>query len=321
MASETPPATTPPSRMRRVLIIAVPVAGLIGTMTALIVTLDVRASLAAIAVADPRWVAAAVGLTLLLTGLSAVRLSLFARAGGYPRSLRRCWSAAMASTTLNAVLPSRSGDMVKAVFLADRRDEVSSLIGVVLLERVLDVLVLASVAAAAALWMGLYLVALVAGLIGCATVGALVLLRFAHALPIVGDRLEKLGRATRAAVSKPRYLAGGVGLAIGCWSIILAIIACLLEAVDTDVPVGIVAASGPLAILVGLLPVSISGMGTRDAALVLLVGDYAEPERVLAAGLMYTALAYWMVALLGLAALGREALRKVRSAVKSGRGG
>jgi hypothetical protein len=91
------------------------------------------------------------------------------------------------------------------------------------------------------------------------------------------------------------------------------ILTCVLRAVGQgDVPLVQIVANVPLAILAGIVPISISGIGTRDGVLVMLLAEYAEPSGVLAAAFLYTALVYWFLAGIGLVALGSEALQAVR---------
>jgi uncharacterized membrane protein YbhN (UPF0104 family) len=61
-----------------------------------------------------------------------------------------------------------------------------------------------------------------------------------------------------------------------------------------------------LAILAGLVPVTLAGIGTRDAALIYLFRDYLTPEGGAALGLLCT-LRYLMPAIAGLPHLGRMA--------------
>ena len=301
-------------RLRRALPIALPVGGFALAVTVLAAVLDLEAALSTVARADLRWLAAAAGLALLLTLVSALRLSLILRAAGERRPLRRCWSAVMASLTLNAVTPGRGGDLIKGIFLIDQQGQLGKLLGATLLERIIDVLTLCALAMTGALALKLYGHALIAGLVSFGCLAALASLRFSHRIPMLGRKLETLGHATRAIFARPVYLLAAVGVAGLFWLTVLSLFRCLLLAVAAQVPFGAVAAATPLAILVGILPLSISGIGTRDAALVLLLRDFAPPEAALAAGLLYTAIGVWFLALIGLVGLGRETLRTVRAA-------
>ena len=70
--------------------------------------------------------------------------------------------------------------------------------------------------------------------------------------------------------------------------------------VGLDAPYAFIASAMPVAIFVGLLPVTLGGMGTRDAAMLVLFADYGDPAQILAAGLLYSLLSYWVLGVLGL---------------------
>ena len=301
----------------RFLLLIAPVAGFVAAVATLASVVDFRKAFAAAAHADLAWLGVAVGLAIVSTGIASIRLWLFLRAGGQPCRLRRCWSAVMAALTLNAVLPSRGGDMVKAVFLCDQRQNAVPLLGVIVLERVVDVFVLAALAVAAALaerW-------LTAGLLGLAAmlvpIAALVLLRFLDRLPFTPRKLLRLSEGIRSAIAHPRYSLAAVSVAVMAWINVSLIMVALMQAVDAALPLWRVMAATPLAILVGVLPLSISGIGTRDGVLVLLLSPYAADQRVLAGGLLYTVVGYWLLAALGVASLGLETIRKVSAAAKA----
>ncbi|MCC5785319.1 MAG: flippase-like domain-containing protein [Phycisphaerales bacterium] len=305
---ETGPA--PGAKRGRTLKLAIPFVGLVVVLAVLVSVIDIREALRAIAEAELPWVAFAAGLALVLVMVSALRLRIFCLAAGERVGYRRCWSAVMASLTLNAVLPGRGGDFVKAYFLADRKGQGAVLLGVTLLERVVDVLVLAVLALIGALHAEMHGAAAAAAIVACLPIGAFLALGFAHRVPVVGAKLQRLGVAARGAAKRPGLLAGATLLATVFWGIVVLIVWSLLRAVGAGVPIDATAGATPLAVLVGVLPLTISGIGTRDGMLVLLLRDYAPGELVFAAGLLYTAISYWMLAALGLALLGRETLRK-----------
>ncbi|MGC9329636.1 MAG: lysylphosphatidylglycerol synthase transmembrane domain-containing protein, partial [Candidatus Hinthialibacter sp.] len=96
---------------------------------------------------------------------------------------------------------------------------------------------------------------------------------------------------------------------------------CCYKAFQADVPIFYIAAALPIAIFIGLIPVTISGMGTRDSAMIFLFQQYAPYETNLAVGILYSIFGYWLLAVLGIpfmkSALGgsiknihREAIRR-----------
>jgi len=73
----------------------------------------------------------------------------------------------------------------------------------------------------------------------------------------------------------------------------------LLLAVGVDISIIVAYGLLPLAIFVGLLPVTVSGMGTRDTAFILLFSPFAPTEVMVLYGLLFS-LRYILPALLGL---------------------
>ena len=56
----------------------------------------------------------------------------------------------------------------------------------------------------------------------------------------------------------------------------------------------------PVLSLLDLLPISISGIGTRDVALIFLFGlKGISPEQAVAFSLLYLFMSYWLIALIG----------------------
>jgi uncharacterized protein (TIRG00374 family) len=74
----------------------------------------------------------------------------------------------------------------------------------------------------------------------------------------------------------------------------------LYSAVEQQVPIIFSIAVVPIAILVGMLPVTIAGMGTRDLAIVKLFSGYASTSASISIGVLFFLLRYLVLALIGL---------------------
>jgi uncharacterized membrane protein YbhN (UPF0104 family) len=125
-------------------------------------------------------------------------------------------------------------------------------------------------------------------------------------------RIDELFSAYEALWRAPsRLLAlGVVSLAIRLATV--AVTHSLLVAVGAHVRLLDTAMLWPVATLVGIAPLTLAGMGTRDAAFIHLLagrGDHAEPAQVLAATMGYSAVAIAAFALIGLPFMIRETLR------------
>ena len=74
----------------------------------------------------------------------------------------------------------------------------------------------------------------------------------------------------------------------------------LFLALGVNISLFYIAAAFPLAIFVGLIPITIAGMGTRDSAIIYLFSAWAGSSVCLGVGFLYSFFAYWFLALLGL---------------------
>ena len=296
---------------------AVPFVGLVGAIFVLSWTVDFAAAGAALVSAEPRWLAACAGLALTATVIVGFKLWAVVRIVGVRRSFRETWSAVVAGLTLNAVLPGRGGDLVRAVFLSRDPKTLPVLLGAVLYERIVDVGTLGGLVLLTGIQYDV--VTFVAFAVVAASVGGGGLLAIlGPRSPIRPDLGERLSRAAALAIQRPFWSGTAIVLSLLAWLNNALLMVCALHAVGSPVPVldGVRAAS--IGIMAGIVPVTISGIGTRDAAFIWALGGSVPSEQAAAAGLLYTAFIYWFLALLGTLALGSQTLRAVRTQVRAG---
>ena len=85
----------------------------------------------------------------------------------------------------------------------------------------------------------------------------------------------------------------------------------LLVSVGADIRAVQTLTLWPAAMLVGVAPLTLGGMGTRDAAFLALLaahGTHVDPSTVLVATVGYSAVATWSFAVIGLPWMIRETL-------------
>jgi len=73
----------------------------------------------------------------------------------------------------------------------------------------------------------------------------------------------------------------------------------LLKALDDTISITYALAVTPPSIFVGLVPVSLWGVGTRDGALAYFLEGITVAEIAISAGFLYTALVYWFLGIIG----------------------
>jgi len=263
--------------VRRLLPAAVSAAAL----TAIYWRLDWSEFAGAVAAAQWGWLTAGLLLVVPTTLIAAWRFTLLVPGGAV--RLAESLKLTLAASVLNLALPSKMGDLTKAWF-ASRRGYMSAggALGVVLFEKAADLMALIALCLAGVLaarrsapgWASVVLgPALAAG------VAVMVSRRLSSA--VHGRAPAVLGRLIEAWRSVQARMAGDLA---------------------ASPPLTATLAPAALAILAGLVPVTLAGIGTRDAALVYLFRDYLTQEGGAALGLLCT-LRYLMPAVAGLAIL------------------
>ena len=239
----------------------------------------------------------ALGIVLFNLCLAAARWALIVRAMSYPLRVGRAFGVILATRPFDLFVPSRGNDFLRFLGVRDIVPPMEAS-GSVLAQRVIDVQsiciygLLGSVVAEAWGWTALLGVGLVAGW------GVVALLfwqreRFV-ALPLVRrfeGKWRKLFLAFAALRDRPGHLLGVIALSMIAWFQALLIIWILSAATNADLAFGSILAYWPLSIFVGMLPLTVAGMGTRDAAFLGLVNASAAAP-VSAASLVAVTLGY-----------------------------
>ena len=88
----------------------------------------------------------------------------------------------------------------------------------------------------------------------------------------VADKAGRLVLPLRALVGSPAHGAGVVVTSLLSWAMAIGIVQTLFEATGADVPALGTVALWPLAVFAGMFPLTVAGMGTRDAAFVYALG-------------------------------------------------
>jgi uncharacterized membrane protein YbhN (UPF0104 family) len=271
--------------------------------------------------ANPSWVGIAFVVASVCVLLGTERWRLVLAAMGYRVSFRRALEAVLATWPLALVTPSRANDLLRALAVRDVVP-VAAGTGSVLAEKVIDLFVLLIYAAAGAASQGLW--AWAAGTTALAVVEVagvwLVAARrsWLERLPLLRGRsqnIEQLFGAYVALRGAPGKIVGLVAISLVIRVLTVCVTHALLVSVGADVSLFDTTTLWPVAILVGLAPVTLAGIGTRDATFIQLLaerGAHAEPAQVLAATVGYSAVAIASFAVVGLPFMIREMNRMRR---------
>jgi uncharacterized membrane protein YbhN (UPF0104 family) len=262
--------------------------------------------------ARPLPLALGIALTVSFPWLSAWRWRAMMRALGHDLSFVTAFRLIMACWPLSTFTPSKGSDLAKAYFLRGRIP-VGLVLSSVLVERWLDVVTLLVFCLAGAIGFGWTELALpAAGLLAVSLAAVPILFASRRLVPAkLRPKADRLLEAWRQLARRPGLLALVLSLTVANWLASVVQTWLFYQALGAAVPFPRLLAALPAAIFVGLLPVTVMGMGTRDAALIGLMAGDAPRAVSLGVGLLYSLCGYWLPGLAGLPFL-RQALRRPR---------
>ena len=256
--------------------------------------IDVEEAVDVIAGANPAWLLAIVGVVAVQAILRAWRWSILipARDDGSRASALRLLPPMLVGYLGNAVLPARLGEPMRAV-IASRREGIGTTeaLGSVLVERLVDIAVLAMVGFAAALivggpaWtiqlLGLAAAVGVAGMIVLLTFGLQPLLRLADRIgllkrPNVRDITARFV-ATLGGQSRRRALLAAAAISVAAWILDAGSFWLAALAVGVDLPYLAAAVVTGVAVLGTAVPSAPGYVGTFELAAAGTAGALGVP--------------------------------------------
>lgn len=271
--------------------------------------------------ASPGLTALAVLITLAGIALSVFRWQIVLGAMGYRVSYWRGLDSIMSTYPLTVVTPSRGNDFLRAFALRDLVP-VYAATSATLAERAVDLWGLLLLAGIGAAVHGLWVWA--AAMFGIALAELVVVVALLRArgwltsLPLLrrrADKLDQLFRAFHALAERPKLLVLLLMVSLVIRVGVIGIGHTLLLAAGAELGFLDTLATFPIAVVIGLAPVTLAGMGTRDAAFVYLVrtslGAGIPDATLLAATIGYSAIAFWGMALVGVPFMLRRLVRPV----------
>ena len=276
--------------------------------------IDLRALAGVFVNIHPWYFALAMSVFLLQFFVTALRWRVML-VGIHPMTVWGAFKMVMAGKALNAIAPSKLGEMSKAYFLKkEGATELAPALSAVVLEKVLDMAGLCAVLLIGAIfwrdtgnptWW-------VAMLIGAGFILATAVLLVVPLEPLgrlftrLHPKLEKVAKLLRGWddvlrrwKEHPAAFVSILLLSVLLWSVHVLQLYLFFPSLRQTVPVAFTVANIPLAIFVGLLPLTFAGMGTRDAAFIFLFSPYASAAAMAGVGLL-ASMRYWVDTLVGI---------------------
>ncbi|HEY8090147.1 MAG TPA: lysylphosphatidylglycerol synthase transmembrane domain-containing protein [Polyangiaceae bacterium] len=273
--------------------------------------------IAAIRGARPAWVGVAFAASSTCVLLGVVRWQQVLRAMGYSLGFRRGLVVVLATWPLAVVTPSRANDLLRPLAVRSVVPLAAGT-GSVVAEKAIDLFVLLAIAAVGTVVRGFWTwTAVIAAVMGLeVTTVTLVVMRrrWLARLPFLRGRagsIEALFGAFVALGRAPARLASTAVVSLLIRLLTVVVTHALLVAVGAGVQWFDTLTLWPAAMLVGVVPLTLGGLGARDAAFLVLLGERGGSvgtAAVLAATMGYSAVSIWSFAIIGLPFMVRETL-------------
>ncbi len=237
--------------------------------------------------------------------ITAKRWQTILKTIGYNFQYKECFNLIMAAFPLTSITPSKSGDIIKAYYLKDKIPA-SKTVGSVITERMFDVLTLVLFSLIGMTFCEKYELAFIALIILICIIAIFLLM---HAdlnfrLQIKSswnEKIQNLILSTKLLTKdNKKVFLFILSYSILIWFISIVQTVMFFYALGINVPLLFTIANIPIAIFIGLVPVTLGGMGTRDAAIIFLFSEYAMPSELLGVGILFSVFRYWLISLIGI---------------------
>ncbi len=268
----------------------------------LIMSVDAEVAIEALKGANWWYIVAAALVTLMFPLLCAIRWNLIVLQMGRNLGVWESFKIVMAAWPLGTITPAKSGDLIKVLFLK-KILPYSKTTGVILAERLMDVVSLCVYSVIGGILYGFEQAVLFSGtiLVGVAVFFVLSTSSMIKYVPQKWRTLVEnvLDASKRMCLHWRTFILIAIVSLFNWYLSFFQVWLCYL-AFHVSVPMSFTIGAFPLCIFIGLIPVTISGMGTRDSAIIYLFKDYAPYEINLAVGLFYSLFGYWILSLMGI---------------------
>ena len=227
--------------------------------------------------------------------IKSKRWQMLLEAMNHKVSFKDSFYATMMAMPLLAVTPSKMGDLVKAYYHR-KTVPVSESVGAVITEKLFDLMVLLLFCLLWVYFVGqVYLIAVLG--VGIIMVLGLII---AYKFDFKIDLLNRLLKSLKVLMKDKINFAKVFLITLVFWSVLSLQFIFVFAALGIEVPYLIIVGGIAVSILVGMIPVTLAGMGTRDSAIIFIFLNYADPSHLLGVGLLFSFLRYWLPALIGL---------------------
>ena len=240
----------------------------------------------------------AFGLSCSQIIVATLRFYLFLKSTNNQYTFRICLKAVCNAIMYNCFLPSKAGDFLKVIVLTKNNKRRIDLSYVVLCERIIDIFSLVLIALIGLIIAQRYYLFIF-------TLGSLVIFIVLSTTIFYFSKNWKIERFIKplrvSCIEIRRNIQFSFLALLTCllfWSINITIISTLFLSAGLKLSLNQILSYWPISIIIGLLPISISGFGSRDITFISFINMPELSESVLTATFLYTANLYWLLGII-----------------------
>jgi len=234
--------------------------------------------------------------------LGVKRWQIILNAMDYSIPYRKCFTIVMGALPLTSITPSKSGDVIKAYYLKDEIP-ISKTIGSVLTERVFDIFTLVLFSLIGMVFCQKFEYAGIA-LVALLCIAAIFFIPHVHFNVLKEDswtnKFHNIILSMKTLTKDKKAFSSVMLYSLLNWFLSIIQTVIFFYAIGVKIPLLFTIANIPIAIFIGFIPVTLGGMGTRDAAIIFLFFAYATPSELLGVGILFSVFRYWFLSLLGI---------------------
>jgi len=242
-----------------------------------------------------------IGLVLLVPIISSKKWQSILSIMDYQISFKKSFYIIMGTLPFSVITPARSGDLIRSYYLKNKIP-ISRTIGAVFAERIIDILILAIFSLIGGLFFKNSLFIFIPIFIFLSIGISFFIIRKIKFLFNLKwqKKINEFLYISKIFFKTPKKTLPIIFYSTILWLTIILEAKLLFLALGINIPIVYIFAAFPLSIFIGLIPIALAGMGTRDSAIIYFFAHLASPSTCLAMGLLYSFFGYFLLALLGL---------------------
>lgn len=286
------------SILKTILIIAITLA----IFYALFTKIDFISVVDVLVHSNPLYLLLALVLLIIYIPILVKRWQIILKTMGYKIQYKECFHLILGALPLTSITPSKSGDVIKAYYLKGTIP-MSKTVGSVLTERILDVFSLVLFSLIGMLFYQRFELVSIALVILISIIAMFFISRANLHFPLRkswNDKLQNIILSTKMLMKDKKAFSATMLCSLSIWLLSIVQTVIFFYAVGIKIPLLFTMTNMPIAIFIGMMPVTLGGMGTRDAAIIFLFSGYATPSELLSVGILFSLFRYWFLSLIGI---------------------